>query len=84
MIYILSVGRIDSDCDWEKRASELFSPLRAGSGLKNKEQSKVILLFLSMHLFMVLCIVFLYVVGILVPFMGLCVVFVSLRGRINT
>ena len=30
-----------------------------------------------MHLFMVLCIAFLYVVGIFRPFMALCVVFVS-------
>ena len=63
VIYILSVRRIDSDCDWEKRPSELFSPLtlyiHTGNGLKNKEQSYIIHVFLSMLLFMVLCIAFL-------------------------
>ena len=42
------------------------------------------LLFVSMHLFMVLCIAFLYAVGVFISFLGLCVVFVSPRGCVNT
>ena len=39
---------------------------------------------LSNLVFRVLCIAFLYAVGIFVPFLDQCVVFVSPRGRNNT
>ena len=39
---------------------------------------------LSMDSFSVLCITFLYFVGVFVPSMNLCVIFVSLRGPYTT
>ena len=40
VIYILSVGRIHSNCDWGKKGFyALFPIVCIGSGLKNKDQS---------------------------------------------